>query len=304
MKILRKYLLILLFLLYAALVTVGAELSSQIELHTFMEQESVPLNREVVYHVELTWAGDLSRYNIVQAGEPVVSNLTLRGTGSSNRFYTTAEGEQRSVKRITYYFKPIEMGMAYIDGVTIQYEDRQTSLKESLFAQRLGVKIIEPVNDDSGRAFGKWILAGITILFGFVVLFFVLRYFQQRRLQNVPEELPQQLIEDKYIEQLKTIGRMQPNKSRDVMSALQRTLQNYFTEKYQTSTSNGFDAIRDILRAKQIDETIIGKLQKFFEHAELSKFAGDTVGGNELHMHLDTVELLLRKLSEVPGPGK
>ena len=103
--------------------SVTDSLESEIRLRTYVESENIPLNREVVYHIELRWQGDLSRYRISEIVEPAVTNLVTRGSGSSNKVRTSANGELISIKEITFYFRPLEMGMAYIDGVIIRYND-------------------------------------------------------------------------------------------------------------------------------------------------------------------------------------
>ena len=67
-------------------------IKSDIRLRTFVENEQVPLNCEVVFHVELEWKGDLNKYKISEFPEPVVSNLTMRGSGSSNKVNSTPQG--------------------------------------------------------------------------------------------------------------------------------------------------------------------------------------------------------------------
>ena len=67
-------------------------IKSDILLRTFIESDNVPLNREVIYHVELRWQGDLNNYQIKDVQEPVLTNLTTRGSGSSNKVNTLADG--------------------------------------------------------------------------------------------------------------------------------------------------------------------------------------------------------------------
>ena len=64
--------------------TLNDSLKTDILLRTYIESEQVPLNREVVYNVELRWQGDLSKYKIGAILEPAVNNLTTRGSGSSS----------------------------------------------------------------------------------------------------------------------------------------------------------------------------------------------------------------------------
>ena len=98
------------------------------------------------------------------------------------------------------------MGMAYIDGITIQYEDKVMAQKETLSAQRLGVKIIEPIEDPmAGMDLGLIIIIILVIIFILTVIYFVIRFLQQRKLNAEAELIRQISIEDKYLESLKSI---------------------------------------------------------------------------------------------------
>ena len=69
---------------------------SDISLRTYVENESVALNREVVYIVQLTWQGELSRYRISEVLDPDVTNLIIRGSGSSKTPVTTPGPPRRA----------------------------------------------------------------------------------------------------------------------------------------------------------------------------------------------------------------
>lgn len=146
----KKFILInfiSLFLFYSLFSQSNQDTSiSDISLRTFVENESIALNREVVYIVQLKWQGELSRYKISEILDPDVTNLLIRGSGSSNKVTSNSEGKEISTKEIIYYFKPIEMGMGYINGITIRYEDTYTDKQESLIASRISVKIIDPIH--------------------------------------------------------------------------------------------------------------------------------------------------------------
>ena len=86
----KQFVIILISLLFSCLSNLIAQtttdsVKSDITLRTFVEKESVPLNREAVYIVQLSWTGELGRYKINQVLDPDLTNLTVRGTGSSNK---------------------------------------------------------------------------------------------------------------------------------------------------------------------------------------------------------------------------
>ncbi len=283
---------------------VGAQnadgLDTQIQLHTYLEKNRVPLNREVVYHVELSWTGELSRFQIVEAVEPVVTNLKLRGSGSSNRFYTDEDGQPYSIKRITYYFLPKEMGMAYIDGVTVKYQDNLTNEKNILPAQRLGAEITEPLPEESpGIAPANIVIFILAGLFVVILIFFLWRYFQQRKAEKARELEKPLSPEQKYLDRMKDTIDPESESTRKNFEILSKLLQRYLTEKYQLQDSAlNYDVIREKLEQDGIDKALLEKLKLFYDRSELSKYAGEEITVNEFHLFYDTVELLLKRLKE------
>mgnify|MGYP000543906464 CR=1 FL=1 len=261
---------------------------ANIQLKTFFDNDQVPQNREVVYHVELSWKGELDRYQISNVGDPAVSNLKLRGSGSSNRFFVDEAGNPKSVKQVNFYFTPIEMGMAYIDGITIQYEDKILSQKETLSAQRLGVKIIEPLPDPNADAdIGFIIIISIVILFAIVVIYFVIRFITQRKLNAQAEEVQPKTVEEKYLELLDDIELSAENRN-ETLSSITKLLSSYFAEKYTMPGSINFDQIKPPLVSFNINEDLQEKINNLFERDKLSKFAREQVAENELHLFFDT----------------
>ncbi len=269
---------------------------TKIQLKAYLDQDEVPQNREVVYHVELNWIGDLDRYQISDIGDPVISNLKLRGSGSSNRYFIDDSGNPKSVKQVNYYFTPIEMGMAYIDGITIQYEDKILAQKETLSARRLGVKIIEPLPDpDAGMDIGLIIIIGIAILFIFVVIYFLGRYLKQRKLNAQAEESRIQTLEEKYLELLDNIELSAENRN-ETLSSITKLLGSYFSEKYELPSSADFDQIKQKLQKINIAVDLHDKINNLYERDKLSKFAREQIAENELHLFFDTVERLIKQI--------
>ena len=180
-------------------------LTSEIQLRTYIESENVPLNREAVYHIELRWQGDLSRYKIFDILEPTVTNLTTRGSGSSNKVRTAPDGSFISVKEITYYFKPLEIGMAYIDGITIRYTDQLKERDESLISSRIGVKIIEPLPEPSDNGVFSNLLYGLIMLIVVGSMLYIYFRYRKKQKEIAEKELSEikETVEEKYLRILK-----------------------------------------------------------------------------------------------------
>ena len=271
---------------------------------TYLDQDAIPQNGEVVYHVELVWNGELDRYQISNIGDPVVSNLKLRGSGSSNRYFVDEAGNPKSVKQVNYYFTPIEMGMAYIDGITIQYEDKTLAQKETLSAQRLGVKIIEPLPDpNAGMDIGLTIIIALVILFVIVVIYFVGRYLKQRKLNAEAEQVRPQTLEEKYLELLDNIELSAENRN-ETLSSITKLLSSYFSEKYELLGSASFDQVKGELKKVNIMDDLLDKINDLYERDKLSKFAREQVAENELHLFFDTVEQVIKQLHKIESENE
>lgn len=302
---------VFLLLLFADLKPVAASetdsLQSFVELHTFMDQEQVPLNREVVYVVDLSWTGELSRYRIISAGDPATVNLKLRGSGSSNRFFTDENGSPHSVKRITYYFTPVELGMAYVDGVTIRYEDALTGQRETLSAQRLEAKILKPLPDKNNGSMFEIIIVWLFILgFTFAIVFYVLKYFKNRRLiQQIPEDQPVS-IEGKYLQILRETIHSSGKHPAESLNLLTKIFNSYISEKYKLTGGVTIALITEKIKIGDLNPEIIRRLNELYERAELTKFAGEDITAGEFHLYYDTVEMVLdhfEKVSDLTSAG-
>lgn len=273
-------------------------LQSEIRMRAFLQQDRVPLNQEVVYNVELSWPGAVTRYRILEISDPVLTNLKLRGSGSANRFYQDENNQPHAVKTITFYFTPLEMGMAYIDGITIKYIDTQTQQTGRLISQRIGVEIIEPVSKPGdGVNVGKLIVFAIIAAFLALVVYSLKKYFKQKKQQEMLAE-PEKTIEEETLEVLKNriiVSGALPEKKFTLLTDL---LKEYFKKRFELPPGSEFFAIRLVLEQHGVNDELLSKLEQLFERAELVKFAGEPVNESELHFFIDTMELLLKELNK------
>ena len=236
--------------------------------------------------------------------EPVLTNLALRGSGSSNRFGTDEAGNPQSVKQLTYYLTPIEMGMGYVDGIVVTYEDMETGQSASLTAQRLGVKITEATEEaGSGVSVGKLILLGIAGLFLLIVAWFVWRYFKVRQEEQQDEEIVES-ASDRAKRELSELLRQSGADPQVQFGELDYLFRHYLSERLNLATSADYKTLIELWPNDQLDEDLKQKIARFYEQSELSKFAGEPITEAQFHLFADTVELVINHLESSSDKGE
>ena len=279
----------------------GSDLHNDITLRTFIESESVPQNREVVYHIEMQWPGDLSKYKINEISEPQVVNLTMRGSGSSNRVSIDPAGNPLSIKRVTYYFRPIEMGMAYVEGTTIKYEHTASQNQETLISSRIGIKIIEPLPEPGDKGGGSILLIVIIgVAFSGLVGYFFYRFKKRRQDEAAQAVLPKkETIEERYLRLLEETVHFTSNNLKDNLVDLSRLVTGYFSERYNFPAMNlSTEYLLQVLKEK-LSEDVFIRMEDFYRRSDMVKFAGEQISESDFHRLFDIVELTLEKQKEL-----
>lgn len=267
----------------------------EIRLNTFVESSEVPLNGKVKYHVELSWIGDLSRIQIEPIEQPILTNLLLEGSGSSNRLEPIDDDGFRAVKTITYMFKPVEMGMAYIDGLMIRYKDTATGEEDQLQAQRVMIEVTEPLPDDSSGGVKAIIYVVLLIIFFGAIAFFVGKYLNKRRMKA--EQLPETVcLPREYLTRISQDIDPKSNNLTDMTFRLSKIFREYLSKDFHIAAREaGSGEIIEQLKIKQLDESDLLKLKELFEKLDLIKFAGEPVDPAEFSNIYGTIETFLLK---------
>lgn len=280
-------------------------IATQIQLKTYLEKTTVPLNKEVVFYLELSWTGELSRYHIVEAGDPVVTNLELRRSGSSNRAFIDDAGNPRSVKTISYYYSPKEVGMAYIDGVVLKYEDQLTNKQESLMAKRLGAKIVGPLSDPRNcSSVVLLIIKILAVLFVLTVICFIFKYFRQKKINQIQDEDESKTLEEKFLLKLQTDIKSTELTISERTEWLSKTIADYFHQKFELAPGAGLKQVIGKLGEENIDKTLLEKMNRYLNWVDCSRFAMENPSESDLHLFIDTFEQLLNKLNNINNTGK
>ncbi len=272
---------------------------NQIQLNTYVDKSEVPLNRPVIFHVQLSWTGNLNRYQIEPVSLPVLTNLLLEGSGSENRLEPLANGNFKATKSITYRFKPLEMGMAYIDGVTIRYTDRRSGEENQLTSQRVMVEISEPVAEPGEGPYRSVAYVVLLIIFFTVIAYFMVKYFRKRReARRSPEPvLPAaELFLNRLAQEVDPRG----TNLGEMTAKLSRIFREYLQEAFHIQArESSTREILEQLQTVELDESDRKNLTTVFEKLDLIKFAGKNVDPTDFTRIYGAIEAFLIKRKQM-----
>jgi hypothetical protein len=279
----------------------GAPAGTGVSLSASVEPKRVPLNRTAELTVRLTWEGALDSLMISEVEEPVLSNLEITGTSTSNRVEGTAGGS-KSVKEIAYTFRPKSLGMGYIDSIRVAYEDLRSGVVHQLRTQRLSVEVVDPLPETGGRS-RLWLWAALIVCFAAGVLGGA-AFFLKSRARKPHEAAPvPKPAEETFLESLKvSIGPGDPGSgnSREAFAPLSKLFRQYLSEKFKIA---GLEATTQelihALRQSGVEDGLLRKCKAFFEKADVIKFSGQKASQAEFDDAYTTVESVLEsKLAE------
>jgi len=291
--------IIIVFLLYfchaQSVDSVSAAMDQNITLKAYVEQSKVPQNRPVILHIELSWAGRLNRYQIEPVSQPVLTNLLLEGSGSENRLITEEGGNLKAIKAITYRFRPLEMGMAYIDGVVIKYTDREMGEEDRLISQRMMVEITEPLPEKGNnqlKALSYIVL--FAMLFG-VVAYFLFQFVKKRRMIR-ENGVPAFSLPESFLNRLSQEVDPRGTNLSEMIQRLSRIFKEYMDDDFHIHARE-LNTKELIARLNGLELEDIDKknLSAVFEKLDEIKFAGKNIDPAEFTQIYGTIENFLLK---------
>lgn len=275
--------------------------TAAVELKTYVENSKVPLNRRVIFVVELSWVGDMSRYHLLPISQPVLTNLMIEGSGSANRLEELPGGQYRSIRSFTYRLSPVALGMAYIDGLEIRYQDPGTGEMNSLISQRVSVQVIDPLPDSSDNVppFIYLLLLGV---FFSAIAYFLVRYFKTRQAAaRAPErEIP---LAEQYLKILAHDVDPRGTNLREMALETARIFREYLSKQYNISSREASAGeIADHLRSAGVSEEELRRVDEALQKWDLIKFAGADIDPAEFTNLYEVVKNFLEPRAKNPEP--
>jgi hypothetical protein len=274
--------------------------SHQIQMKVFVEENRVALNRPVVLHIEVSWMGELNRYRIEPVTQPILTNLLLDGSGSENRLEPLDDRTFRAVKAITYRFRPLEMGMAYIDGIVIKYQERETAQEERLSSQRIMVEILEPIPEGSRQGVKSLIYIVLLVIFFGIMAYFLIVYFRKKKRNTKDGESPLISLAEYYLSRLSQDVDPRGTNLDEMVIKLSKIFREYLDQEFDMHTRElSTKEIINNLDNLNIDEIEKSDLKTVFERLDVIKFAGKTVNPDDFTSIYGTIEKFLLKRKQI-----
>jgi len=266
---------------------------TQVSVSSILNSKQVPLNRTVDFIVRIAWEGDLETIDIGELTDPVLSNLDVVGTASSNKV-TGIPGGQQSVKEVAYTLKPKNLGMAYIEPVSLSYTDKKTNRVHALRTRRMTVEAVSPVPEKtSGPGAWFWILFLSAFTIGIAAGgWFYLRQKKIKRVRTAPSV--QTLLEEDFLSRLKETVDLKAKDRKESFATLTKLFRRYLSGKYGIDASGATtEEWMNVLRERGTDESLIRKCETLFTKADVIKFSGKEATQAELDEAYTVVEAVL-----------
>ena len=247
-----------LMLLLAVSAALGQASRPRVSVKTSLSSETVPLNGEVVFSIELSWPGALDAVRLEDPGEPGVNNLMLRGSGASNRIVEDSLAGRRSLKRFDFYFKPRSVGRAHIKPMTLAY--RFEGRREVVRTDALFLRISAP-REEQRPVFmpGSILLWLLLFLFMAAALFVTVRYVMLRR-KHRPRATPG--IREKYQRLLLSTIHPENGQDKENRAEILRLLDSFLMESLGQIHIGGMEQRLEMLASVPGDETARARLAK------------------------------------------
>ncbi len=258
-----------------------------------VDRKEVAQNRTVTCTIKVSWQGDLSRYEIEEVENPVLTNLEELGNASSNSVGDAA-GVMQAVRSYEYTLQPIELGMAYIDAAIIEYKDTKYDQTHRLITDRLEIRVVEPIKE---RSLMPFILAASGVVFLALVagLGFIFLKRKKSREAELEKQAQEQIpIEEEYLTDLKEkVDLKNPNVA-DTFSALSKMFRGYLSEKYRIPAMEiSTKEITGKLNELAVSENIISQADEILNSCDVAKFSGGQVEKGTLERAYTLVEDIL-----------
>ncbi len=267
--------------------------SSPVRVTSSLDAEDVAQNRARSYTVTVNWQGDLDRFEVVKVETPVLTNLDVVATASSNWVGDRGDG-QEVVKTYEFTLAPQEMGMAYIDGALVEYRDNAVDRVERLMTNRIAVRVTEPILERDTALYLRITLGILMLGCLAVVAVITLRRRRRARAESQAKET-EQTLEERYLDKMRTSVLLGKQSNSESFAILSRMLRKYLSEKCDLSLMGmSTDEVRTCLLQGAVDREIVEHSDEVLRASDVARFSGGDVDRASLDRAYTLVEGILQ----------
>jgi hypothetical protein len=260
-----------------------------------LETKEIPLNRTTTFLLQIIWQGDLDRYEIENLENPVLTNFEILSNSSSNSVGFEA-GLKKAVKAHEFVLQPTELGMAYVDGLIVEYIDMESGKRGHLLTNRLEAKVIDPIRE---RSLTPWLIGGGVILLLALISSGGMAYSKRKKAKAAEEQakaLEMIPIEEKYLVELREKVDLQNSEVVASFSSLSSIFRSYLSERYHFAAKGMTTAeIGSDLTKLAVPNKIIEQAREALEACDKAKFSGGQVERSVVERSYTLVEDILHQ---------
>ncbi len=272
--------------------------STGITLSAMVDKNNVPLNRTVTFTLRLQWQGSLDRYQVHRFDNPIVQNLEIVASSSSNRVVQD-DGQTLAIQDYRYTLKPTDLGMAYIKDVIIKYTDNNDERSYTLRSSRIPVKIVDPVPEPGSNSWILYLFIGIVVVgAGVFVIISRQKIIADKARIEAAQAAAHDPLEQTLLQEMNTRIDLDDAHTNvgAVMSHLSRIARTYIAEKYQgPAFESTTTELINWMREKNLDDRMIKDIELLLKQADLIKFSGHTGDRHIMDQSFSRLESLLRR---------
>lgn len=251
--------------------------NTQVKLSATVATTQVPLNRTTTYLVQLKWSGNLALVEFDQPETPRLTNFKLTGSSSSN-WVGVENGHNTSIKTFEYTLKPEALGMGYVEGLRLSYLDKSTNEKHALYADRLGIEVIDtlPEPGEVPVALLATIWVALVTLVAVVAFIWRARNKKQEAARHAAT-LVIKPVEQEVLEQLQASVDLNSLDTKTGFSEISKILRQYLKRRFEIAaqgitTAEVVAAYRT--RDASVDQAM--KLEEILQTSDVVKFSGES----------------------------
>jgi hypothetical protein len=286
---LKRVGLIILFLLNY--ITLLSAQQKTISLNAFIDKTKLPLNQTLILTIKISWYGEEKEYEVESVESPMCKNLKILGHSSTNRVEAIKD-KLISIKEYKFTLQPQELGMGYIEPITVYYKEKDSDEEHKLKTTRIGVEIIPPISSEEGK--GKYKVIAIALLI-FLIILIGLIIFLLKKKSKPSEEVVEDIKtkEEEALDKLKAIYDAKKDFV-EYYSKISLILREYLQAKFDIKTLEvPTKEILESLKQVNVNEELIEEIEEILSATDMVKFAKYKPQPHELDEIYGKIESLL-----------
>jgi hypothetical protein len=272
---------------------------TSLSLSAAVDRTKIPLNRLLNLKVTLAWTGDPGIFTILSFNDPVLTNLEISGTSTSNRTEASEQGT-RVIREYEYALKPKGLGMAYIESVSIKVHNNLEETDETLLTRRIPVEVVDPVAEtEKGE---NWLLYLVIFFLAAAGVLLTMFYIRKKKIQkkSIPQD-SQEPTEILYLDELRNTWDLDNLNLDQDFSTMSRLLRRFLSEKYKIrAMETTTDELVEELQATDMHENQIQSIKEILSRADEIKFSGTKGNREEFTRFFTLIEGMLETILRRP----